>query len=1005
MRNFKRLILMLLILPIISVKASIGICDGKPMKSDGYCTLDKAVNVQGVTVGTSGKIGGKTVSSFKQKFNWDNINQSGTKYPQGITAGPQIRYYALEDNNVTDLYCIDANLSFSTNPYKEARPIIVNGPKASKFDVSIAKAYQQYMKHINSSGKSYEAAAREDSQIMYAVARAITAKSGLNIKTHIPSSYSKLPAGQKALINKFVNEYEKYNKLPNQINKNDFSKPTRYRLVVGRGGHNSKNTMKLLRDWYNFGISSKTKLQKFDLDVKILTEDIKPEDRDGTKFSKVVPVEVSGLKQFTKDGFKGDLKPSVKLSDIILSNKSVNWETKPANLLNKDIIELSKGSDKYKFEIVIKGNISKEAEEETLNVKLKFDKKHPMDPDSLVLLRPAQKNVMRYQRMLWLRPFAEVVVDKDIKTTIPSKCERIHQKDGSDIYKVDGKEVGLEKYLDEGCCSVSQKDLHALDNDKLIIKYMDGCAVGDMLFLQNDCVNRPPLPNDEENGAEIKSWVKQESMDQILKVLNNFDEEYINSIDSAEANVNLSDNYNKTNGYLDDLYMEDLISKDNNYCQMFVSEDIDITYPGTIETVSGRYFKLRNNPKIESKANATFRIARARLNADKHNATTQAQKDLIAKYEQECEKAIEIKENWEYSVNPKLTFYYKANVYDKEEAKTFEKISAFELEQIENKPSCELKPGGTADLQTITCESKIEFRPQYKYILPISGRVVTSKVEAKDTNALDLGNVLTVDVTNTKGEYYTWFKLENLGHKFSQTDKYKDNNDKPNVQALVENYVKDNEDLFITHDPNKEFFEENEVDFSYLNACEYKNIQQLITPPNECPPEDKDGNKKKCQSTPQYYFRSISIDNVNPQEKKDTNWSNGKGVSAKERIEELGDGVYSDEYLEYSFTISPENIYTFKKDGKAQQLQDDLDKCHGGKECESKFLSQLADISESNGNKKSVQLLNDTRKGGWKYYVNEKWITGSIAEKTIDGLGEKYPDANDYEKQGFTYWP
>ena len=186
---------------------------------------------------------------------------------------------------------------------------------------------------------------------------------------------------------------------------------------------------------------------------------------------------------------------------------------------------------------------------------------------------------------------------------------------------------------------------------------------------------------------------------------------------------------------------------------------------------------------------------------------------------------------------------------------------------------------------------------------------------------------------------------------------------------------------------------------------------------------------------PQFYYRSISLSDVTPNEREgETNWTDAKGQSAEALIEQgsglanndtvnnneyvaLANGndyskdgkistyladssnvgkhdIYDDgtrEYLEYEVTLTTKDLQMIKRNssrsyfnyakmnmcaGSPKNVKDSDEqycfKCNSDmKECESSFVTSF--FSDTTGRSK------------WKYYVNGKFCTGSISS-CIKGL-------------------
>lgn len=378
-----------------------------------------------------------------------------------------------------------------------------------------------------------------------------------------------------------------------------------------------------------------------------------------------------------------------------------------------------------------------------------------------------------------------------------------------------------------------------------------------------------------------------------------------------------------------------------------------------------------------------------------YNNAKQKRKNL-QEYKTECENKSILKDNWTYDFGPTLTFSYAVNENGKQDTKTQDMQISYNSSKYWPNVSTNPEITNSDYLQTITKDkntgvsyggtgggyvndyfeysSNKDSRLGYKqtlyykptksyYSLVPNGDVqeATEIIKTKDTNYLDLGYVFDVEITNYKGEYETWFDISNVGHLKS----------KANVQKSIKGYLEENKLKF-----------KNATEFS--SKCIYCDTEILFQ--RDCITCEKDEDFK-----PQYFYRTVSITNLDPNNRQTTgNWSTTKGKSAKKAIEKAKDAVYNDksEYLEYSFTLSPQKMQEIKNEAKnyAGSIYNsfELDCKSHGKECESHFLTELAKASGTS------DLLNKTRASKWKYYKAEenKFVTGSI-KTSLNGV---YPD-------------
>ena len=147
-----------------------------------------------------------------------------------------------------------------------------------------------------------------------------------------------------------------------------------------------------------------------------------------------------------------------------------------------------------------------------------------------------------------------------------------------------------------------------------------------------------------------------------------------------------------------------------------------------------------------------------------------------------------------------------------------------------------------------------------------------------------------------------------------------------------------------------------------------------------------------CETT--YYFRPISLTDVFPKSGlliqdlaskngryyTDTsvknsklanersvapNWATEKGKYTQKRIEEIGESVYTPEYLEYSYTLTPAGMKQIKAYNEATHYGDFNLKCNGNN-CTSNFLDEVKNYSGVTENKRDPSHKTYTDGSVWK---------------------------------------
>ena len=317
------------------------------------------------------------------------------------------------------------------------------------------------------------------------------------------------------------------------------------------------------------------------------------------------------------------------------------------------------------------------------------------------------------------------------------------------------------------------------------------------------------------------------------------------------------------------------------------------------------------------------------------------------------------------------------------------------------------------NIKTISNEtiSKLTFYrpPQDTFALMNTGEYKTINYESnasmKNLNGLEIGYVYNIELTSYKGQYTTKFSFENLGY------------------SVLKNMFSEAVSKYLAKHP--------EID-GVGSTCNYCNMEMAFKRNcDECDPNDP----TTYDFEPQFYYRSISLSDVTPNEREgETNWTDAKGQAAEALIEQgsglanndtvnnneyvaLANGndyskdgkistyladssnvgkhdIYDDgtrDYLEYEVTLTTKNLQMIKRNSSRSYFNyakmnmcaeypmnvKDSDeqycfKCNSDmKECESSFVTSF--FSDTTGRSK------------WKYYVNGKFCTGSISS-CIKGL-------------------
>ena len=279
---------------------------------------------------------------------------------------------------------------------------------------------------------------------------------------------------------------------------------------------------------------------------------------------------------------------------------------------------------------------------------------------------------------------------------------------------------------------------------------------------------------------------------------------------------------------------------------------------------------------------------------------------------------------------------------------------------------------------TQTWNADLYYRPTVGYYsLVPSGLYITNQEYSSGTDALNIGYVFNVQITNYQGKYRTWFTIKNNGH-LELEPKGKDKNES-NVQYRINQKLQEGDD--------------------FESLCVYCNREVIYDRdcPTCVPPVTPDSDK----FYPNYVYRTINPSNMDPNNRKDSgdlgnNWSDAKGEAAESRIRQIGlkDGTFDDsadsETLEYVFNLDTKTMQEIKKYNKSTNYYDwntttgsnSAFSCRTeGKECISAFVTKYAQ--------------NTAGREKYKYYINNKFYEGTLTKDVIKQLlPEGYPDVN-----------
>lgn len=1076
-----------------------GICAGKNITGEGYCTLDQGVYISG--------------GSFKYKYNY---------FTNGKLAAAN-DYKGTVNGKTQHMFCIDPNLSSPNGKtFMYARGLNYN----SSFDKNIARVYVSLVnaavyRYNNNACSNLDECFEPYLQATNVLYRAFIKEAG----------YSANGGYSNALAN-YDNVVKQLKGL--QVNG--------VRLDTKR----ANNQFETIKKWYDTAKSSSGIGRTFRITAELKQDEEIVTEENGTTFTKTVPVKISGLNKFKIDGTTWDkTNPFVKITGLECSEGlTCELDTAKSNVNVNDNLLKKTSEDEMTVYVKVTGNSQVLKKNNKGKVTLKIEKYHILDVDNLAIVRYKINGTGGYQRMALLMPTTPQKVQIEIDLDLPKYCRTETDDNGNKSYKIGTEVVSVSDYIEGGCCAdIDTSDLSDTDRDA----FEEKCGGEDIVELKQEC----GAGTCDENGGNIPgknidSYVKQMSMKNILKKINTWEDSAVKGTITTEAYQEQT----KTNLALwrDDEFASEI--ENNPYCKIYTSEENHMYYPTTTTATSGRYFVFGKDasgeylqPYVEGKIQSTFHTAfdvwqkdyieavrkeklaytawqKAEQMAEAYeNEETESASDScpcgtdeetgktvycdtgrtkhtikstetfyegnysgseladisnkswytdsecghntpaptydktagsayiaaknarikLEKQKTECQTAAKkYQTDWEYILEPDLTFHYNQKYYDSVSGQTkylttdidmvisdkaekyfpnastkkvTPKISGEEnlvdYNQAEDQEREGAIYGGTITQSRLCsrCDTarvndpfenvdktensdpnykysytkdyegiKLYYRPDKAYYsLVPSGLYITNTDKTTAQDALDIGYVFNVQITNYQGEYETWFTIKNNGH-LEIVPTAADKNES-NVQYRINEYLEQHASEFTD--------QANDIDAlkAFSSKCIYCNREVIYQ--RNCITCEDDENFK-----PNYIYRSVNPSDIDPNNRADTgdlgnNWSNPKGKAAEDRITSLGkaDAIYDDytkENLEYEFNLSTKVMQEIKKSNKSTNYYDFGLKCNEyGKECVSSFVDDYASYTEG--------------RNKYKYYVNGQFQSGTM--KNI--LNGKYPDLED----------
>ena len=564
----------------VSADSDHGICAGKEVTGEGYCTLESGVSISGVA-----------------------FNPSVNNLTNGKSAA-QNNYRGGINGKTENLYCIDSNLiSPSGSSYSYARAL---DPERFTLDGMLARMYVSLVNSAvydfnNGACSNLDDCFSKYLQAANVLMRALVTKQGYNIQPKDSWGCVTIGAGE-------------YQNIVRQLEGKSYTGTA----LKEDGQYN------LIKTWYQTasgavgytGQSFKIKVE-LNRDEEIVTEE------NGDTFTKIIPIDLTGLENFKYDYETWKkTNPKVQITELECSEGlTCEIDTEKSGFNLKDNLIEKFNEDKITCYVKVTGNskMLKDKKKGTLTVKI--DKYHVLDTDNLAILRgyateaqglseylPGKPmHSICYQRMVALMPTTPQKVELEIDLELPPYCKAETDDQGNKTYKLGTEEVSISDYINEGCCT--DVDTSQLSEAELEV-FETNCGGEDIVDLKQECGagscegNNGTLP-----AKNVDSYVKQVSMkgtmDKVYKWEN-----------SASVNTATYAQQTKENlkYWRDDEFASELES--NPYCKIYTSEENHMYYPTTTTATSGRFFVFGKGedgqylqPYVDGKIYSTFHTA------------------------------------------------------------------------------------------------------------------------------------------------------------------------------------------------------------------------------------------------------------------------------------------------------------------------------------------------------------------------------------------------------------
>lgn len=564
----------------VSADSDHGICAGKEVTGEGYCTLESGVSISGVAFNPS-------------------VNNLTNGHPAA-----QYNYRGGINGKTEHLYCIDSNLtSPSGSSYSYARAL---DPDRFTLDGMLARMYVSLVNSAvydfnNGACSNLDDCFNKYLQAANVLMRALVTKQGYNIQPK--DSWGCVTLGTGA-----------YQNVVRQLEGKSYTGTA----LKEDGQYN------IIKNWYQTASSaSGYSGQSFKIEAELNRDEEIVTEENGDTFTKIIPIDLTGLENF-KYNYETWKKtnPKVQITELECSEGlTCEIDTEKSGFNLKDNLVEKFNEDKITFYVKVTGNskMLKDKKKGTLTVKI--DKYHVLDTDNLAILRgyatqaqglseylPGKSmHSICYQRMVALMPTTPQKVELEIDLELPPYCKAETDDQGNKTYKLGTEEVSISDYINEGCCT--DVDTSQLSEAELEV-FEANCGGEDIVDLKQECGagscegNNGTLP-----AKNVDSYVKQVSMkgtmDKVYKWEN-----------SASVNTATYAQQTKENlkYWRDDEFASELES--NPYCKIYTSEENHMYYPTTTTATSGRFFVFGKGedgqylqPYVDGKIYSTFHTA------------------------------------------------------------------------------------------------------------------------------------------------------------------------------------------------------------------------------------------------------------------------------------------------------------------------------------------------------------------------------------------------------------